>query len=118
MSRTFVVKLGRGARAHIERDVLAPAAIRRVPAAAGGPKGLALMPFDRWLFGEWLRDARDLTLVGASIGAWRMAAAVHDDPATMAQTTSRVSLRGTVRWPSASTLPMTRRHICRTPIFP
>lgn len=81
MSRTFVVKLGCGARANIERDGLAPSAIRCVPAAAGGPKGLALMPFDRWLFGEWLRDASDLTLVGASIGAWRMAAAVHDDPA-------------------------------------
>ena len=40
-----------------------------VPAAAGGPKGLALIPLDRWVFGEWLRDSprrREL------IGAWQV----------------------------------------------
>ena len=80
MTRAFTVKLGRVAREHIARDGLKPADIGCIPAAAGGPKGLALMPLDRWLFGQWLRDATDLTLVGASIGAWRMAAAAHEDP--------------------------------------
>jgi len=51
-----------------------------VVGAAGGPKGLALIPLDRWLFGEWLRDApRRRELIGASIGAWRMAAASQRD---------------------------------------
>jgi hypothetical protein len=54
-----------------------------VAAAAGGPKGLALIPLDRWLFGSWLRDAtRRRALFGASIGAWRMAAAAQTDPVT------------------------------------
>ena len=77
---SIIVKLGSRAREHIARGGLAPADIRCIPAAAGGPKGLALMPLDRWLFGEYLRDPKDLTLVGASIGAWRLAAAAHADP--------------------------------------
>jgi len=48
----------------------------------GGPKGLALIPLDRRLFDPargWLRHAA-LELVGASIGAWRMAAAAMPEP--------------------------------------
>ncbi|HEY4373197.1 MAG TPA: patatin-like phospholipase family protein [Burkholderiales bacterium] len=77
---SLTIKLGAFAREHIAREGLRPGDIRCIPAAAGGPKGLALMPLDRWLFGEWLHEAKDLTLVGASIGAWRMAAAVQRDP--------------------------------------
>ncbi len=80
MKRAIVIKLGNRAREHIAAYGLAPADIACVPAAAGGPKGLALMPLDRWLFGHWLRNTRELALVGASIGAWRMAAAAHEDP--------------------------------------
>jgi hypothetical protein len=55
--------------------------ISAVAAAAGGPKGLALLGFDRWLFGDWLKDApRRRLLAGASIGAWRLAAAAQIDP--------------------------------------
>jgi len=77
---SLVIKLGARARAQIARDGLKPSDIACIPAAAGGPKGLALMPLDRWLFGEWLRDPVNLTLVGSSIGAWRMAAAIDADP--------------------------------------
>ncbi len=52
-----------------------------IPAAAGGPKGLILQALDQWLFGSWLPGAaRKRSLIGASIGAWRMAAACHADP--------------------------------------
>lgn len=52
-----------------------------IPAAAGGPKGLIFQSLDQWLFGEWLPSApRERTLIGASIGAWRMAAACQRDP--------------------------------------
>lgn len=52
-----------------------------IPAAAGGPKGLILQALDQWLFGEWLVSApRHRSLIGASIGAWRMAAASMPDP--------------------------------------
>jgi predicted acylesterase/phospholipase RssA len=76
------LELRAGPRAieHVRRQGIAPADIACVPAAAGGPKGLALVPLDIWLFGDWLREARDLELVGASIGAWRMAAAAQANP--------------------------------------
>ena len=77
----FRLRAGRAAKQHIERFGLEPAHIRCIPAAAGGPKGLALLPFDRWLFGDWLKDlAEPPLLVGASIGAWRMAAAAQHEP--------------------------------------
>ena len=54
--------------------------MRVIPAAAGGPKGLALNPLDRYLFGHWLRDSpHSVHLIGASIGAWRMAVACLPD---------------------------------------
>lgn len=75
------LRAGRTARLHLERFGLEPEHVRCIPAAAGGPKGLALLPFDRWLFGDWLKDlAEPPLLVGASIGAWRMAAAAQADP--------------------------------------
>jgi hypothetical protein len=52
-----------------------------VPAAAGGPKGLIFQSLDQWLFGEWFPGApRERTLIGSSIGAWRMAAACQRYP--------------------------------------
>ena len=67
---------GPTARRHIERHGLAPSDIGVIPAAAGGPKGLMLGPLDRFIFGRWLaQSAQPVDLVGASIGAWRMATA-------------------------------------------
>jgi hypothetical protein len=75
---------GPRALAQLRADGLTPTDVRVVPGAAGGPKGLILNPLDRFLFGQWLaaeRPAdRPLHLIGASIGAWRMAAAARPDP--------------------------------------
>ena len=69
------------AREHIRRHGLRPEHIHTIPAAAGGPKGLILGPLDRYIFGHWLvRSAQPVDLVGASIGAWRMATACLQDP--------------------------------------
>jgi hypothetical protein len=71
---------GPAALRHIRTHGLQPGAIRTVAGAAGGPKGLILGPLDRWLFGHWLAQSdRPVDLVGASIGAWRMATACLDD---------------------------------------
>ena len=52
-----------------------------IPAAAGGPKGLILNALDQYIFGEWLPGStQDVHLLGASIGAWRMAAACLANP--------------------------------------
>jgi len=80
MIRSIRLLAGPGARAHIRDKGLAAADIAGIAAAAGGPKGLAFLALDEWLFGDWLAGApRKRWLAGASIGAWRMAAAVHPD---------------------------------------
>lgn len=65
----------------IAQNGLQPQDIGVIPGAAGGPKGLILGSMDRFIFGDWLaRTNHDVHLVGASIGAWRMATACLDDP--------------------------------------
>jgi hypothetical protein len=72
---------GPAALKHITRQGLSPGDIGLVPGAAGGPKGLILGPLDRFIFGEWLAaSSQTVHLVGASIGAWRMASACLDNP--------------------------------------
>ncbi|HSH92353.1 MAG TPA: phospholipase, partial [Ramlibacter sp.] len=72
---------GPKARSHIEQHGLRPQDVGVVPGAAGGPKGLVLGPLDRFIFGDWLaRTSQPVHLVGASIGAWRMATACLTDP--------------------------------------
>jgi len=79
--RALRIYAGPVARRHIEEHGLAPADVGVVPAAAGGPKGLILGRLDRFLFGHWLpRTDHTVHLVGASIGAWRMATACLREP--------------------------------------
>lgn len=71
---------GPRARAALARYGLQPDHIATIPAAAGGPKGLILGALDRFIFGQWLtRSSQGVDLVGASIGAWRMATACLSD---------------------------------------
>jgi hypothetical protein len=78
--RALQIHAGERARRHLRERGLAPSDVRVVPAAAGGPKGLVLNPIDRFLFGHWLADApHAVHLLGASIGAWRMACATMPD---------------------------------------
>jgi hypothetical protein len=75
------IRAGAGALAHMREHGLRAADVAIIPAAAGGPKGLIFQKLDQWLFGSWLPSApRERSLIGASIGAWRMAAACHADP--------------------------------------
>ncbi|MDO8177944.1 MAG: patatin-like phospholipase family protein [Undibacterium sp.] len=81
MSSPLQIHAGKIALAHIREHGLQARDIAVIPAAAGGPKGLILQALDQWIFGEWLPKApRERSLIGASIGAWRMAAASHADP--------------------------------------
>ena len=79
--QTLQVFAGPTALAHLREQGLRPGDVAVVPAAAGGPKGLVLNPLDRFIFGHWLPQSRQTVhLAGASIGAWRMAAACMRDP--------------------------------------
>ena len=82
------IHAGPRALAHLREHGLGPADIRLIPAAAGGPKGLILNHLDQDIFGRWLPQApatHQVHLVGASIGAWRMAAAFMVDPVAALQ---------------------------------
>jgi hypothetical protein len=81
MDSPITIRLGARARRRIAAEGLQAADIAIIPAAAGGPKGLILHGIDTWLFGDWLpRAPRERQLIGASIGAWRMAAGAFADP--------------------------------------
>lgn len=78
----IAIHAGPAALARLRQHGLRAEDVAAVPAAAGGPKGLIFSHLDAWLFGDWLPAApRARTLIGASIGAWRMAAACTRDPA-------------------------------------
>jgi hypothetical protein len=79
--RALQIYAGPVARTQLRERGLAPSDVRAIPAAAGGPKGLALIALDRYVFGQWLpRSHQTVHLLGASIGAWRMASACLADP--------------------------------------
>jgi hypothetical protein len=79
--QALAIHAGPRALALLRERGLRPQDVRAIPAAAGGPKGLALTPLDRFVFGDWLAGStQTVHLLGASIGAWRMAAACMPDP--------------------------------------
>ncbi len=83
MARPLALQIHAGPRArdHLRERGLQPQDIRVVAGAAGGPKGLVLLPLDAFLFGHWLpKGGHAVELIGASIGAWRLAAACTPDP--------------------------------------
>ncbi|AKJ29546.1 phospholipase [Caldimonas brevitalea] len=66
---------------HLRERGLKPRDVRVVAGAAGGPKGLILSHLDRQVFGSFLAGtAHGVHLVGASIGAWRMATGALPEP--------------------------------------
>jgi hypothetical protein len=78
----ITIRAGPRALAAIREHGLRAADVSIVPGAAGGPKALGLHGLDVALFGEWLPAApRARHLIGASIGAWRFAAACRGKPA-------------------------------------
>jgi hypothetical protein len=85
MTAALQILAGPTARAHLRKRGLRPDDVRVVPGAAGGPKCLALNALDRFIFGHWLpgavRTDTAVHLMGASIGAWRLAEACLPDAA-------------------------------------
>jgi hypothetical protein len=79
--RALCIHAGPTARRHIDAHGLQAGDVATVPGAAGGPKGLILGRLDQFIFGDWLtQSTQTVDLVGASIGAWRMATACLNDP--------------------------------------
>ncbi len=80
--RALTIHAGAAALRLLRERGLRPADVRVIPGAAGGPKGLILNPLDRFIFGHWLAGGtQPVHLLGASIGAWRLACACLPGPA-------------------------------------
>ncbi len=81
MMRALRILAGPHALRHIRQNGLQAGDVSVIPGAAGGPKGLILGALDRHIFGDWLNHSdQTVDLVGASIGAWRLASACLDTP--------------------------------------
>lgn len=84
--KALEIYAGSMAREQLAINGFDPSSVMAIPGAAGGPKGLILQGLDLFLFGELFNEAHltqrqsPLQLIGASIGAWRMAAACSTDP--------------------------------------
>ena len=79
--QALAIHAGPRARAQLQAGGLRPQDVRVIPAAAGGPKGLILSALDQFIFGQWLpQSTQTVHLLGASIGAWRMATACTSHP--------------------------------------
>ena len=80
MSPVLTIRAGPRALERLRHEGLRADAVAVIPGAAGGPKGLGIAGLDRAIFGEFLPSApRVRHLIGASIGAWRFAAACCRD---------------------------------------
>jgi hypothetical protein len=78
--KALAIYAGPQAKQHLALHGLSASDVGVIPAAARGPKGLILGPLDRFMFNEWLPTSQQpVDLVGASIGAWRMATACLPD---------------------------------------
>ncbi|MFZ2217293.1 MAG: phospholipase [Rhodoferax sp.] len=79
--RALNLHAGPTALRHLAQHGLQAGDVATVPGAAGGPKGLILGRLDQFIFGDWLaQSSQSVDLVGASIGAWRMATACLNGP--------------------------------------
>lgn len=82
MAKSFVLRAGPKAQQLIAQNGFTPDAISAFGAPAGGPKFLVLTQLDEFLFGSWLGQRQQpLPAFGSSIGAFRLVAAAHRDPA-------------------------------------
>ncbi|WP_268797004.1 patatin-like phospholipase family protein [Pseudomonas huanghezhanensis] len=80
-SSALTIRAGKRAMVRVRERGLSPADVGIVPGAAGGPKALGIQGLDLALFGDWLlRAPRERSLIGASIGSWRLASACLPDP--------------------------------------
>ncbi|REH39017.1 hypothetical protein DFR26_1189 [Paraperlucidibaca baekdonensis] len=81
-SLPFILRAGTLARAHIEAHGFDANSVAALGLPAGGPKFLILKHLDDYVFGPWLAQRQTpLPAFGSSIGAFRLVAAAHQDPA-------------------------------------
>lgn len=86
MTLPFVLRAGQKARTQILQHGLTADSLAAFGAPAGGPKFIIQSHLDRFLFSQWLPQRKQaLPAFGSSIGAFRLLAAAHPDPAAAAE---------------------------------
>jgi hypothetical protein len=81
-ANALVVYAGQKAMQHIQRNGLNPSDISSVIGASGAAKWLAIAGLDRAVFADWLPQSdHTIDVLGTSIGAFKLAAALRNDPA-------------------------------------
>lgn len=79
MKKPLVIKAGATALATIKKEGLSPSLFSSFFGASGGPKWLALSRMDQVIAEQFISKSDNLSLLGTSIGSWRMAAHAHPD---------------------------------------
>ena len=86
MTLPFVLRAGQTARMQIQQHGFTADSLAAFGAPAGGPKFIIQSHLDRFLFSQWLPQRKQaLPAFGSSIGAFRLLAAAHPDPAAAAE---------------------------------
>ncbi|MBL6719332.1 MAG: patatin-like phospholipase family protein, partial [Pseudomonadales bacterium] len=80
MSNPLIIHAGRAVRERILRDGFRYDDFDVVLGAAGGPKWLVLYGLDAVLAPALAASPRPRSFIGASVGAWRLAAYLQTDP--------------------------------------
>ncbi len=79
----MAIELYAGAQAleEIQRQGLSAERIKLIVGASGGPKWLMLSRLDQYISGQFLNKAsQPISLIGSSVGAWRMACYAKQNP--------------------------------------
>jgi len=90
---------GKQAREEIQQQGLLPERIKLMVGASGGPKWLMLSRLDQYISQHLLSKSQPLSLIGSSIGAWRMACYAKQDPHASFQEFERLYLEQTYSTP-------------------
>lgn len=83
MSTLLTLQAGPKAYAHVRKNGLSAGDISAIFGASGAAKWLAIYGLDRAIFSDWLKDiTHPVLLYGTSVGAFKLAAACRNDPAS------------------------------------
>lgn len=81
MTTSISVYAGKTALEEIKKNGLSSQQIKVMAGASGGPKWFTLFGLDKYLFGEFFKNRKEiLHTIGSSAGSWRLACLAQKDP--------------------------------------
>ena len=81
MSSSISLYAGKTALAEISKNGLSSEQFSAMAGASGGPKWFTLFGLDKYVFGEFFKDRKEiLHTIGSSAGSWRLSCFAQKDP--------------------------------------